>query len=196
MNQKLLVKEEVKDQFDDFENEFAKNADDKQYWFSQDKMDTITAVHDYLESLPEVGKVQSLATLLKIGQTLNNGKKLDGITLALLYNQLPAKYKTLILSPYINIDENEARITIRIVDSNPDLRRNDLLNKIRDDLKTVIQNKETTVKLSNLMVLYNNMLQSLFNSQIATLGFVIVILFVMFIILFKIIKNSSNSNSS
>ena len=151
-------------------------------------MDTITAVHDYLESLPEVGKVQSLATLLKIGQTLNNGKKLDGITLALLYNQLPAKYKTLILSPYINIDENEARITIRIVDSNPDLRRNDLLNKIRDDLKTVIQNKETTVKLSNLMVLYNNMLQSLFNSQIATLGFVIVILFVMFIILFKSLK--------
>ena len=185
---KAIVKEEVKDQFDDFENEFAKNADDKQYWFSQDKMDTITAVHDYLESLPEVGKVQSLATLLKIGQTLNNGKKLDGITLALLYNQLPAKYKTLILSPYINIDENEARITIRIVDSNPDLRRNDLLNKIRDDLKTVIQNKETTVKLSNLMVLYNNMLQSLFNSQIATLGFVIVILFVMFIILFRSLK--------
>jgi uncharacterized protein len=185
---KAVIKEVVKDQFDDFENEFAASADDKQYWFSQDKMDTITAVHDYLESLPEVGKVQSLATLLKIGQTLNNGKQLDGITLALLYNQLPPKYKTLILSPYINIDENEARITIRIVDSNPDLRRNDLLNKIRHDLKTVIQNKETTVKLSNLMVLYNNMLQSLFESQIATLGFVVVILFVMFMILFKSLK--------
>ena len=185
---KAIVKEEVKDQFDDFENEFAKNADDKQYWFSQDKMDTITAVHDYLESLPEVGKVQSLATLLKIGQTLNNGKKLDGITLALLYNQLPAKYKTLILSPYINIDENEARITIRIVDSNPDLRRNDLLNKIRDDLKTVIQNKETTVKLSNLMVLYNNMLQSLFNSQISTLGISVLILSIMFYLLFRSVK--------
>jgi predicted RND superfamily exporter protein len=185
---KAVIKEVVKDQFDDFENEFAASADDKQYWFSQDKMDTITAVHDYLESLPEVGKVQSLATLLKIGQTLNSGKQLDGITLALLYNQLPPKYKTLILSPYINIDENEARITIRIVDSNPDLRRNDLLNKIRHDLKTVIQNKETTVKLSNLMVLYNNMLQSLFESQIATLGFVVVILFVMFMILFKSLK--------
>ena len=174
---KAVIKEVVKDQFDDFENEFAASADDKQYWFSQDKMDTITAVHDYLESLPEVGKVQSLATLLKIGQTLNNGKKLDGITLALLYNQLPAKYKTLILSPYINIDENEARITIRIVDSNPDLRRNDLLNKINNDLREIIKNKETTYQVSNLMVLYNNMLQSLFNSQIATLGFVIVILF-------------------
>lgn len=187
-DKKAIIQVKPKDEFDDFENEFAKNADDKQYWFSQDKMDTITAVHDYLETIPEIGKVQSLATLLKIGQTLNNGRKLDGITLALLYNQLPPKYKTLILSPFINIDKNEARITIRIIDSNPDLRRNDLLNKINHDLRQIIQNKETTYKLSNLMVLYNNMLQSLFDSQISTLGFVIIILFIMFLLLFRSLK--------
>jgi uncharacterized protein len=185
---KAVVKKVVKDQFDDFENEFAANADDKEYWFSQDKMDTIMAVHDYLETIPEIGKVQSLASLLKIGQTLNSDKKLDGITLALLYKQLPPKYKSLILSPFINIDANEARVTVRIIDSNPNLRRNDLLNKINHDLKNIIQNKETTFRLSNLMVLYNNMLQSLFNSQIATMGFVVIILFVMFIILFRSLK--------
>jgi uncharacterized protein len=187
-DKKAVIQVKPKDEFDEFENEFAKNADDKQYWFSQDKMDTITAVHDYLETIPEIGKVQSLATLLKIGQTLNNGRKLDGITLALLYNQLPPKYKTLILSPFINIDKNEARITIRIIDSNPNLRRNDLLNKINHDLRQIIQNKETTYKLSNLMVLYNNMLQSLFDSQISTLGFVIIILFIMFLLLFRSLK--------
>lgn len=187
-DKKAVIQVKPKDEFDDFENEFAKNADDKQYWFSQDKMDTITAVHDYLETIPEIGKVQSLATLLKIGQTLNNGRKLDGITLALLYNQLPPKYKTLILSPFINIDKNEARITIRIIDSNPNLRRNDLLNKINHDLRQIIQNKETTYKLSNLMVLYNNMLQSLFDSQISTLGFVLIILFIMFLLLFRSLK--------
>jgi uncharacterized protein len=187
-NEKALIKTKPKDEFDEFENEFAKNADDKQYWFSQDKMDTITAVHNYLESIPEIGKVQSLATLLKIGQTLNDGKELDGITLALLYNQLPPKYKRLILSPYINIDKNEARITIRIMDSNPNLRRNDLLNKINSDLREIIKNKETTYQLSNLMVLYNNMLQSLFESQIATLGFVVIILFIMFLLLFRSLK--------
>ncbi|MBU0924579.1 MMPL family transporter [bacterium] len=187
-DKKAIIQVKPKDEFDDFENEFAKNADDKQYWFSQDKMDTITAVHDYLETIPEIGKVQSLATLLKIGQTLNNGRKLDGITLALLYNQLPPKYKTLILSPFINIDKNEARITIRIIDSNPNLRRNDLLNKINHDLRQIIQNKETTYKLSNLMVLYNNMLQSLFDSQISTLGFVLIILFIMFLLLFRSLK--------
>jgi hypothetical protein len=185
---KVKIKTIVKDQFDEFENEFAKTADDKQYWFSQDKMDTITAIHDYLETIPEIGKVQSLATLLKIGESLNNEKRLDGITLALLYNQLPRKYKDLILSPFIDIDNNEARITMRIIDSNPNLRRNDLLNKINHDLATIIQNKETTYKLSNLMVLYNNMLQSLFNSQISTLGFVVIILLIMFLILFRSLK--------
>uniref|UniRef100_UPI004048B5AA efflux RND transporter permease subunit n=1 Tax=Aliarcobacter sp. TaxID=2321116 RepID=UPI004048B5AA len=185
---KIEIKTTNADEFDEFENEFAKNADDKQYWFSQDKMDTIIAIHDYLETIPEVGKVESLATLLKIGQTLNDGKKLDGITLALLYNQLPDRYKNMILSPYINIEKNEARITMRLIDSNPDLRRNELLNKINNDVDKIIKNKETTHRLSNLMVLYNNMLQSLFDSQILTLGFVVIILFVMFLLLFRSLK--------
>lgn len=179
------LKNKNQDEYDDFENEFDEKNNDKQYWFSQDKMDTIMAIHDYLETIPEIGKVQSLATLLKVGEILNKNERLDGITLALLYNQLPPKYKDMILSPYINIEKNEARITMRIIDSNPDLRRNDLLTKINTDLREIIKNKETTYQLSNLMVLYNNMLQSLFNSQISTLGTSVVILSIMFFILFK-----------
>ena len=182
------VKSKNQDEYDDFENEFDEKNSDKQYWFSQDKMDTITAIHDYLETIPEIGKVQSLATLLKVGEILNKNERLDGITLALLYNQLPPKYKDMILSPYINIDKNEARITMRIIDSNPDLRRNDLLTKINTDLREIIKNKETTYQLSNLMVLYNNMLQSLFNSQISTLGISVLILSVMFFVLFRSFK--------
>ena len=179
---------ESKEELDDFENEFKQKDDDKQYWFSQDKMDTIMAIHDYLETIPEIGKVQSLATLLKVGEIINKNERLDGITLALMYNQLPPEYKNLILSPYINIDKNEARITMRIIDSNPNLRRNELLTKINTDLREIIKNKETTYQLSNLMVLYNNMLQSLFNSQIATLGISVAILSVMFFLLFKSTK--------
>ncbi|MDD2894573.1 MAG: MMPL family transporter [Aliarcobacter sp.] len=184
----IKAKSKNQDQYDDFENEFDEKNDDKQYWFSQDKMDTIMAIHDYLETIPEVGKVQSLASLLKVGEILNNQERLDGITLALLYNQLPENYKELILSPYINIDKNEARITMRLIDSNPNLRRNELLNKINHDLRDIIKNKETTYQLSNLMVLYNNMLQSLFNSQVSTLGFTIIVLFIMFLILFRSMK--------
>ena len=184
----IKAKNKTQDQYDDFENEFDEKNDDKQYWFSQDKMDTIMAVHDYLETIPEIGKVQSLASLLKVGELLNNQKSLDGITLALLYNQLPEDYKELILSPYINIEKNEARITMRLIDSNPNLRRNELLNKINHDVRDIIKNKETTYQLSNLMVLYNNMLQSLFNSQVSTLGFTVIVLFIMFLILFRSMK--------
>ncbi|MGB5792181.1 efflux RND transporter permease subunit [Poseidonibacter sp.] len=187
----VVEKKVIKDEFDDFENEFAQTADDKQYWFSQDKMLTITAVHDYLDSLEEVGKVQSLASLLKVGKVLNEDKEMDGITLALLYNELPNDYKNLILSPYVNIEKNEARITLRIIDSNENLRRNELLNKIKKDVREIIKNEETTFRLSNLMVLYNNMLQSLFDSQISTLGFVVIILFIMFLILFRSLKVAS-----
>ncbi|MEJ2489340.1 MAG: MMPL family transporter [Sulfurovaceae bacterium] len=176
------------DLFDDFEDEFAKSANDPQYWFTQDKMETILAVHNYLNSLPEVGKVQSLGSLLKTGKLLNHGEDLDGITLALFYKMFPERYKDLLLRPYINIEANEARISTRIIDSNPNLRRNELIKKIEYDLRGVIQNKDTKYRLSNLMVLYNNMLQSLFDSQIKTLGFVLILLFIMFLLLFRSLK--------
>ena len=185
---KVTEKVEEDNFFDDFEDEYQENENDEQYWFSQDKMDTIIKVHNYLDSLEEVGKVQSLASILKVGKLLNNDKELDAITLALLYKKLPKEYKNLILAPYINIENNEARITMRIIDSNPNLRRNDLIQKINTDLRDIIENKETTFRLSNMMILYNNMLQSLFESQISTLGFVLIILFIMFLILFRSIK--------
>lgn len=186
-------KQEVKESkdsfgFDSFEDEFAIDKSSEEYWFTRDKLNVILRVHNYLESIEEIGKVQSLATLLKIGKTLNEGKELDSFTLALLYKKLPEEYKKIILSPYINIENNQARITTRIIDSNPDLRRDELLKRINSELPAVINSSSVEFRLSNLMVLYNNMLQSLFDSQIKTLGFVVVILFVMFLILFKSFK--------
>ncbi|WP_320033570.1 MMPL family transporter [Halarcobacter sp.] len=185
-----IKKEEEKttaknDEFSDFEDEFAQTENDEKYWFTVDKMKTITRVHDYLDSLGEVGKVSSLATLLKTGKTLNEGKDLDGFTLALLYEKLPKEYKDLILSPYISIEDNQARINTRIIDSNPELRRNELIEKLNRELPTIINDSTVEFRLSNLMILYNNMLQSLFDSQIKTLGFVVGILFIMFLILFR-----------
>jgi predicted RND superfamily exporter protein len=181
------IKENSSDEFS-FENEYQETSNDAQYWFTENKMKLIMEVHDYLESLDSVGSVQSLATLLKVGKTLNKDVDLDSFKLALLYNKLPQKYKNLILSPYIDINKNEARFSVRIIDSDPNLRRNEFLIKIKEDLAKIIPESEASFKLTNLMVLYNNMLQSLFDSQIKTLGFVIGILFLMFIILFRSVK--------
>jgi predicted RND superfamily exporter protein len=180
-----------KESLDDFEQEFSEDTNEAQYWFTNSKMQKIEQIHDYLNSLPQIGNVQSLATILKIGRSLNKGRDLDNFQLALLYNKIPQKYKDILLSPYLNIADNEVRFTTRIIDSNPALRRDELIQKINQDIGKIISEDEGSYRLSNLMILYNNMLQSLFNSQIKTLGFVLFSLFVMFLIIFRSLKIAS-----
>lgn len=176
---------------DDFAQEFSEDTNEAQYWFTNSKMQKIEQIHDYLNSLPQIGNVQSLATILKIGRSLNKGRDLDNFQLALLYNKIPQKYKDILLSPYLNIADNEVRFTTRIIDSNPALRRDELIQKINQDIGKIISEDEGSYRLSNLMILYNNMLQSLFDSQIKTLGFVLFSLFVMFLIIFRSLKIAS-----
>ena len=180
---------ESEDELDSFDDEFELSLEDKkQYWFTKSKMDKIKLVHNYLDSLEAIGKVQSLATLLEVGKILNDGKELDSLTLALMNNELPNKYKEIILNPYVNIENNMARISTRVVDSLKNLNRDELLKKIDNDLKNMLNNTTVEYKVSNLLVIYNNMLQSLFDSQIKTIGLVVLILFIMFLVVFKNIK--------
>ena len=181
---------EDEDEFDEFEKEFEEEKSAAQYWFTSDKMAKVEKVHDYLDSLPETGKVLSLGTMLKVGKVLNDGEALDNFLLALIYNELPEEFRKIILNPYVSVEDNQARFSIRILDSQPDLRRNELLKKIRSELTSKVGVKAENVHLAGLMVLYNNMLQSLFNSQIKTLGAVIGVLMLMFLILFRSVKIS------
>ncbi len=171
--------------FDDFEEELAASENEAQYWFTSERMHKVKQVHDYLESLPEVGKVISLGTMLELGRSLNDEKCLDSFQLALLYNELPSEFREIILDPYISIENNQTRFSLRIVDSNEALRRGALLEKIQKDLIGKLGLAPENVHLSNVMVLYNNMLQSLFSSQILTLGLMVLLLSVMFYMLFR-----------
>ncbi len=178
------------DSFDDFEDEYAKDANDPQYWFTPSKLRTIEKVHDYLDKIPYTGSVQSLATLLKIGRILKKGKDFDSFDMAVVYKKLPEKFKKILLLPYVNIDKNELRVSTRIIDSNKSLRRNRLIHKINHDLKNMLNPKDTTFRLGNLMILYNNVLQSLYRSQILTFGITLIALFFMFLLLFRSVKIS------
>jgi len=179
------VKLEDEEEFDSFEEEFEETASEAQYWFTTEKMERIEEIHEYLDGLQQTGKVLSLGTMLKIGKTLNSGKPLDDFMLALLYNELPEHFRKIIMDPYVSVENNEARFYVRIRDSEPDLRRNELLKQIQFDLKDKLDIPEEKGRLANLLVLYNNMLQSLFQSQILTLGVVIVAFIIMFIFLFR-----------
>jgi len=176
------------DEFEDWEDD--ENQNDDQYWFTKDKIDKIIAVHNYLDALPAVGKVLSLSSIIDVATQLNNNKPLGSLEIGVLYSKIPDNIKRDIIDPYISIKDNEARISLRIIDSQDGLRRNDLIKQINYDLKNKLGLKEEEFKLAGVLILFNNLLQSLFKSQILTLGLVMIGIFAMFIILFRNIKLS------
>jgi predicted RND superfamily exporter protein len=151
-------------------------------------MERVEAVHDYLDSLQETGKVLSLGTMLKVGRRLNKGQDLDNFQLALIYNELPEVYRRIILSPYVSVEHSQVRFAVRVRDSEKSLRRNELLQTIRKDMTDELGFEKDHVRLAGLLLLYNNMLQSLFASQIETLGAVVAALMLMFLFLFRSLK--------
>jgi len=175
---------------DEFEDWGEEEKNDEKYWFTRDKIDKISKIHYYLDSLPEIGKVLSFSSIVDVATQLNNNKPLGTLEMGVLYTKIPEKIKTEIIDPYISIKDNEARISLRIIDSRKDLKRNELIKKINNDLKNEFGLNENQYKLAGVMILFNNLLQSLFKSQILTLGLVMIGIFAMFIVLFKNIKLS------
>jgi len=185
---KVEVKKQEDDEFEDWGNE--DSQDDEKYWFTKDKVDKIQAVHNYLDSLSAVGKVLSFSSIIEVATQLNNNKPLGTLEMGVLYSKIPESIKKDIIDPYISIKDNEARISLRIIDSQDGLRRNDLIKKINYDLENKLKLNKEEFKLAGVLILFNNLLQSLFKSQILTLGLVMIGIFSMFIVLFRNIKLS------
>ena len=182
---KFPDKEKTEKTDDDFDGWDDEEKDDAKYWFSRSKIDRITQVHDYLDNLPAVGKVISFASMVRVAEDLNEGKELQGLEMGVLYTKIPDSIKKEIIDPYISIENNEARISLRVLDSKKDLRRNELIKKINYDLENKLGLKREEFKLAGVLILFNNLLQSLFKSQILTLGIVMAGITIMFLILFR-----------
>ncbi len=176
---------------DPFEDPFGEEKNkpdqtlDENFWFHPEPLLKVEAIHDYLENIPQVGKVQSIATSMKVFRQLNDEKMPDDYDLALIRKLIPADVKSALLSPYLSEDANQIRITMRLIDSDPSLKRKELLEKITRYLVDEQKFSENDVHLTGMVELYNNMLQSLFKSQILTLGAVFFSILAMFIILFR-----------
>ena len=175
---------EVDESFDDdfgFEDEGSQDG----YWWNTISLERLENIHDYIDSLPEIGKVLSVASGIKVARELKDGEPLSELDLALVKNMLPEDIKENLLSSYISEDENQVRISARVIESAEGLNRNELLNEISNNLQNEFSLEQDQFRLTGLAVLYNNMLQSLFDSQIGTIVIVFTIIFLMFLILFR-----------
>jgi uncharacterized protein len=177
------------DTFSDDEDAFAdgdplsENGAKTSVWMTVGGMEYLEKIHDYLETLPEVGKVQSLATLYKVGKDINGS--LNNFELALMEKSLPEAVSQVLFNPFLDKANDQTRITLRVKDSYPDLKRAELIERIRSKINSIDGMEIQEVRYSGLLVLYNNMLQSLYSSQIATLGWSFVVIFIMFLVLLR-----------
>ena len=173
--------EELDDDFLDFGFDY----DPADYWFTKEKMDLIKEVHDYIDNFEYTGKVLSLASVIRVAEGLNYDREFDNLELSVIYKKLPKELKSQILDPYLSISKNQARITVRMIDTNENLKRNDFLNEINLKFKENYETANYSIITTGILVLYNNMLQSLFDSQISSLGIVMLGIFLMLVFLFK-----------
>ena len=183
------IKVEVEDDLEIEDDFFSDDlfGEENNIWFTNEKIETIKFVHQYLESRKEIGKVTSIYSLIDTANQINKSD-LSMFELSVLYNEIPIDYKTDLIDPYLNVEKNMIKISTRVKDSK-DIKRNDLINDINSFLLNEFDNLEE-FKVNGLLVLYNNMLKSLFSSQIKSLGFVILAIFIMFVILFRSLKLS------
>ena len=193
-----VLDDEFSDEMDEFaeiEDEFAEPgpaaADDlgaTSYWYNSFQLGRVGEIHEYLESQPETGKVLSMDTVMDTFRVINNGDTPDTFFMSLLYKNVPDDIKTGFFDPYLARDGNQLRMSIRVFESDPNLRRQALLDRVRDDLIADYGLEPEQLHLTGMLVLYNNVLQSLYRSQILTLGFVFLAILVMFIVLFRSLK--------
>lgn len=159
-------------------------GDEPDYWYDPFTIRDLKEIHNYLESLPQVGKVISFVTFMKMAETLNEGRALDSFFLDLFKEKLKGSIMEPIVKPYISDNYQEVHISFRVRETDANLQRQALIDQIKTDLEGKFHLQPEEYQLSGMLVLYNNMLQSLFKSQILTLGTVLVMIMFMFWFLF------------
>ena len=182
----ILVGDSDNLEFDELSELLGDNEEEiKGYWLSNPKFREIVKIHDYLESQPETGKVLSLATLYKLAIGLNDDEPLSDLQVGAIKSSLSKEVRKILLDPYLSKDETQARITLRVIDSDKNLNRKEFIERVELFLTEEMKYPKERFNTTNMLVLYNNMLQSLFSSQIQTIGFVFISIMFMFTVLFR-----------
>ena len=169
---------------DDVFGEADPNQQKPSYWFSRGGLEELEEITTYLDDMDEIGRIDSLVTVFHVANDLT-GHRMNDFELAVMRKSLSPEMNRFLLAPYLNDEADETRLTMRTVESGSTLNRQQLLDEINSFLIDEVGLEPEQFRLSGLMVLYNNMLQSLFHSQIVTLGAVFLGIMLMFVVLFR-----------
>ena len=178
------INTDITEEFDDEFDDFGLETEEFGYWFNSQNLSSLEKIHDYLERRPEIGKVLSVSSAVKLAE-IAKGDKLDDLELALLRKVLPEDINNELLSSYISDDDNQVRLSARVIESMDGLNRKNLIDEVKNDLIQNYKLSEDQFYLSGISVIYNNLLQSLFQSLIGSLTIVFSAIFIMFVILFR-----------
>ena len=177
---------ELDEDFDDLSELLGDNNEEIQgYWLTNPKLKEIEKIHNFLEAQPETGKVLSIATLYKLAKGLNDDEPLSDLQVGAIKDSLSSDVKKVLLEPYLSENEEQTRITLRVIGSDKNLNRKEFIQRVEKFLSEEMGYASESFNTTNMLVLYNNMLQSLFSSQIQTIGFVFISIMFMFIVLFR-----------
>jgi predicted RND superfamily exporter protein len=157
----------------------------KDYWLEPENLATLRSIHQHLERMPNVGKVSSLHTLIDILTTVNDGTPPNRFVLNMARASLSEKMQQAYMTPYVTKDFSQARVFVRIRESSPTLNRDAMLQDLNRYLRDELKLPEDRARVTGIFVLYNNLLKSLFDSQIKTLGLVFLVIYIMLVMLFR-----------
>ena len=157
----------------------------KDHWLKSENLELLRKIHQYSEQLPDVGKVLSLHTLIEILTGVNNGIPPNRFILNVARTAISDEMRAAVLKPYVNEDFSQARVFIRIRESSPTLQRNAIVEQLRLFLHRELGLDRDQARVTGILVLFNNLLESLFDSQIKTLGMVFIAIYLMLVALFR-----------
>lgn len=154
------------------------------YWFTPQGRAVLDKMHQRVAAHTETGKVLSLSTAFSVMDELY-GAKLGPVELALVQNSMPEVVNDALVAPYFDAEEDQARLSVRVMETSKTLRRDQFLRDLYTELTEEVGVAPEQLRFTSLLVLYNNVLQSLFTSQILTLGAVFLAIGLMFWVLFR-----------
>ncbi|HIG44042.1 MAG: MMPL family transporter [bacterium] len=171
------------DEEDDFFEETESYPE--RYWYTTDRIKTIARLHDQVQQQASVGKVISLSTLEKISREFTGGEPLNSIELAYLMGELPDSVRNQLVVPYAIPELGITRISARIRETGQILSKDLMIKNIEEFAHDTLNLKPEDVVVTGMMVLFNDMLKQLAESQLRTLVYVVLATFLMFSLLLR-----------